>query len=463
LPAAVTSSRLSVRARVTIGATLVLGIALVVAALAASGLLRRSLTDDVDASLENRLDQVIALTVEGRLSAVLVPTGQDLAQLQVIRPDGHVIAATPGLAPGSRLDVVARPTADRETRATVDGSRFGGKAGDAYRLVARTITGGGQSVTIYAVTSFATATRALDHLRLGLVIGVPLVVALAAWLIWRVTGRALAPVEAMRAEVDQIQATDLTRRIGAAGGGSEIDRLATTLDHLLDRLQDAAARQQVFAASASHELRSPLSAIRTELEVGLAYPDRADWPSIATDSLVEVERLEALARDLRLLTAVPAAVRPTAARCDVWAVITDEIGRRQPDRDVRYVTSGGPATIPADRTDIAKVVRNLFDNAERHAATTITVGVATGADGVVLTVANDGTPIPPTMRERIFEPFTRLDEARSLDEGGSGLGLAIARAVVNGAGGHLVALDDDRGATFRATFPRPPDAVDARR
>ena len=87
----------------------------------ANGLLVRALTDDVDASLENRLDQVIALTVEGRLTAVLVPTGQDLAQLQVIDPDGHVVAATPGLAPGTRLDVIDRPQAGEEERATVDG------------------------------------------------------------------------------------------------------------------------------------------------------------------------------------------------------------------------------------------------------------------------------------------------------------------------------------------------------
>ena len=114
--------------------------------------------------------------------------------------------------------------------------------------------------------------QALSNLRVGMAIGLPLVLALAALLIWLVAGRALRPVDAMREEVDRIQATDLTRRVSPAGTGSEIDRLGATLNHLLDRLQDAADRQQLFAASASHELRSPLSAIRTELEVGLAYP-----------------------------------------------------------------------------------------------------------------------------------------------------------------------------------------------
>src|SRR5262245_50271829 len=258
-PVAARSSRFSVRARVTAFATLILAVALAVGAVVANRLLVRALIDDVDASLENRLDQVIALTIEGRLTAVLVPNGQDLAQLQVIDPDGRVIAATPGLAPGARLDVIDRPQAGREERATVDGSRIGGKAGDDYRLIARTISGGEQSVTIYAVTSLATATRAESHLRLGMALGLPLVIALAAWLIWFVTGRALAPVDQMRAEVDQIQATDLTRRVSPAGGDSEIDRLGATLNHMLERLEDAADRQKLFAASASHELRSPLS------------------------------------------------------------------------------------------------------------------------------------------------------------------------------------------------------------
>jgi signal transduction histidine kinase len=445
------SAHVSVRARVTAGATLILAAALVAAAFLASGLLRRSLTDDVDASLENRLDQVYGLTVAGELTAVLVPRNEDLAQLQVIDETGAVIAATPGLAPGTRLDIVARPAAGDEVRATVDGSRFGAKAGDDYRLIAQTFAGT-RPVTVYAITSFASATRALSNLRIGMAIGLPLIVALAAFLIWWVTGRALRPVEAMRAEVDQIQATDLSRRVSPAGTASEVDRLGATLNHMLDRIEDAADRQQLFAASASHELRSPLSAIRTELEVGLAYPERADWPGIAADSLVEVARLEALARDLRTLTGVRSAATgggPT----DLWAVVSEEIARRQPERGVRYVARGASAVVAVDGTSLSRVVRNLFDNAERHAATTISVAVEVDGATAALTVANDGLPVPAELRERIFEPFTRLDEARSLDVGGSGLGLAIARAVALGAGGTVVALDDDGGATFRLTLP----------
>ena len=450
------SAHVSVRARVTAGATLVLAAALVAGAFLASSLLRRSLTDDVDASLENRLDQVYGLTVAGELTAVLVPRNTDLAQLQVIDEGGDVIAATPGLAPGTRLDIVGRPAPGDEVRRTVDGSRFGSKAGEDYRLIAQTFAGT-RPVTVYAITSFASAARALANLRVGMAIGLLLIVALAAAVIWWVTGRALRPVDAMRAEVDRIQATDLSRRVTPAGTGSEVDRLGATLNHMLDRVEDAADRQRLFAASASHELRSPLSAIRTELEVGLAYPDRADWPHIAADALVEVDRLETLARDLRDLTGARAGAAD-GEPVDLGSVVAEEVGRRQPERDVRYVTTVASVLVAVDRPRLSGVVRNLFDNAERHAATTIEVTLDVGGATAELTVANDGRPVPAEMRERIFEPFTRLDEARSLDEGGSGLGLAIARSVALAAGGTLVALDDDRGATFRLRLPTVAEA-----
>jgi signal transduction histidine kinase len=100
-----------------------------------------------------------------------------------------------------------------------------------------------------------------------------------------------------------------------------------------------------------------------------------------------------------------------------------------------------------------QALRNLFDNAERHATTTIEVRLDGGEDVTTLTVANDGPPIPSDRRDVIFEPFTRLDDARSLDSGGSGLGLAIARTALRSLGGDLVAADTSAGARFVVTVP----------
>jgi signal transduction histidine kinase len=256
----------------------------------------------------------------------------------------------------------------------------------------------------------------------------------------------------MRAEVDRIQAEDLARRVHPAGGDSEIARLGATLNRMLDRLTDAAERQRLFAASASHELRSPLSAIRTELEVGLAYPERADWPKVASDSLVEIDRLEALARELRFLTR-PHTGGTGGDRRDLWGLVVEEVGRRQPARGVRYHLDGASPGVTVDGPMFTQALRNLFDNAERHATTTIDVHLDRHDDVTTLTVANDGPPIPSDRRDAIFEPFTRLDDARSLDSGGSGLGLAIARTALRSLGGDLVAADTPVGARFVGTVP----------
>jgi signal transduction histidine kinase len=288
-----------------------------------------------------------------------------------------------------------------------------------------------------------------------LLIGLPLLVALAAWLVWRVVSRALAPVDAMRTEVDRIEAEDLSGRVEPGSSDDEIANLGLTLNRMLDRLEEASARQQLFAAAASHELRSPLSTIRTELEVGLAYPDRTEWAKVAEDSLIEVARLEELTRDLRTLTRSRSMRAQNAVPVELSALVAGEVALRRPPRAVTYHSAIERATIVGDADAVVQVVRNLFDNAERHATTEIRVAVTDGADGATLTVANDGPSIPAEDRERIFEPFMRLDEARSLDSGGSGLGLAIVRSIMTGLGGTIVATPTEAGAEFKASFPAP--------
>jgi signal transduction histidine kinase len=263
----------------------------------------------------------------------------------------------------------------------------------------------------------------------------------------------------MRAEVDRIEAADLSGRVEAGSSDDEIANLGLTLNRMLDRLEQESRRQQLFAAAASHELRSPLSTIRTELEVGLAYPDRAEWGKVAEDSLIEVARLEDLTRDLRMLTRSRSMQASAALPIELSEVVAAEVALRRPERDIRYETSLAPAPMTADPDAVVRVVRNLFDNAERHAASRIRVDVSRDQGGIVLTVANDGPAIPEDERERIFEPFMRLDEARSLDIGGSGLGLAIARSIMTALGGTIVAVAVVQGAEFKASFPAPVTAT----
>ena len=147
----------------------------------------------------------------------------------------------------------------------------------------------------------------------------------------------------MRAEVDRIEAADLSGRVHAGSSDDEIANLGLTLNRMLDRLEEASSRQQLFAAAASHELRSPLSTIRTELEVGLAYPDRAEWPKVAEDSLIEIARLEELTRDLRMLTRSRSmqARRRCRSNCPSSSPPRSPCGR--PQRGIRYQTIAGSA------------------------------------------------------------------------------------------------------------------------
>jgi signal transduction histidine kinase len=222
---------------------------------------------------------------------------------------------------------------------------------------------------------------------------------------------------------------------------------------MLDRLEEAASRQQLFAAAASHELRSPLSTIRTELEVGLAYPDRAEWPKVAEDSLIEVARLEDLTRDLRILTRSRSMQVAAALPVELSEVVAAEVALRRPEHGIRYRTELATAHVSADPDAVVRVLRNLFDNAERHAVAEIHVVLSQDGNDVALSVVNDGPVIPGDELERIFEPFMRLDEARSLDAGGTGLGLAIARSIMTALGGSIVAVAVGHGAEFRANFP----------
>ena len=446
--------RSSVRSRATIGASLVLAVALVVGALAAAGLLRRALSSDARSLLVDRVDEVQTQIADGLLTRVLPATGREVGQVQVVDASGQVVAVTIGLADTTRLDVIAAPAVGHDSTATVDGNAIGGVPGQEYRVVARTVESGDGQLTIYAVTSLDAAHRAERYLRNALLIGLPLQVALAAWLISRVVARALAPVDSMRAEVDRIEAADLSGRVQASSSDDEIAKLGLTLNRMLDRLEEAAGRQQLFAAAASHELRSPLSTIRTELEVGLAYPDRAEWSKVAEDSLIEVARLEELTRDLRMLTRSRSMQASAAVPIDLPALVAAEVALRRPDRGVAYHTHLMSAEIAADPDAVVRVLRNLLDNSERHAAANIGVIVTQETDGVTLTVANDGPAVPPGDLERIFEPFMRLDEARSLDIGGSGLGLAIVRSIMSALGGSIIAAPVDTGAEFRAWFPR---------
>ena len=277
----------------------------------------------------------------------------------------------------------------------------------------------------------------VDAVRRALWLGLPVLVALVGGLAWLFVGQALRPVEAMRSQAESITATTMHRRVPEPGTDDEIGRLARTLNAMLDRLEGSATRQRQFVSDASHELRSPVAAIRTDLEVAQREGDDADWPAVAAAVLAEEARLEALLADLLVLAAVDEAAPAGRTPVDLAATVGEEAGRARRVPVTVRVTGGQGAVVAGSSTSLRRVAANLIDNAARHAESAVEVCVST-ADGVVrFTVDDDGEGIPAVEHDRVFERFTRLDDGRARDQGGAGLGLAVVRSIVSQHGGRV--------------------------
>jgi signal transduction histidine kinase len=330
------------------------------------------------------------------------------------------------------------------------------------RLVARRAMRKGESYTVYVASSLAAVDDSTKDLAGLLVVALPLLLLVMAAVTWVLTGRALRPVEMIRSEVEVIGAEDLHRRVPEPSTGDEIQRLAHTMNRMLARLEGANDRQRRFVADASHELRSPLAAIRAQLEVSLAYPDQGDRRQIEGEMLADTLRLQRLVDDLLALSKLEA---DDGGRrfvpVDLDVIVLREARRLRTHTGADVDTAGvSGAQISGDEDQLTQVVRNLLDNAGRHASSSIRIALVETSGDARLTVADDGPGIGPDDRERIFERFARLDGGRERDAGGAGLGLAIARAIVVAHGGRIE-VDDGPGASFTITLPlAPADGID---
>lgn len=449
------AARGTLRVRVTVAAVVLLAAALIAGATALGWFVRRTMVSNVEVHLDNQIDAVVKLAQAGELPAVLAPTGRESGQIQVIGTGGSVVAKSPGVASTARLDVIDAPAPGGRVASTVDGIRVDGDRGEHYRVVAQAAQTPTGPIVVYGASTLRGADRAVRALRVGSGVGIPVLMLLGGLFAWRAVRRALAPVDTMTAEVAEIEAHALDRRVAPPAGDDEIARLARTLNHMLDRLDTAVRLQRRFAADASHELRSPLAAARAQLEVGLAYPDRTDWIATADNVLSEVTRLERLAGELLMLARLDADVAARTELLDLVHLVGQET--KNPEwRDLPltfHPVTTGPVVVVADPDLLLRVVRNLLANAARHTRSRITVDTGVGDDLAWIRVANDGPPVPPAHREGIFEPFARLDGARDARAGGAGLGLAIARRIARAHGGDVVLEPGDDGASFLVTLP----------
>jgi signal transduction histidine kinase len=316
-----------------------------------------------------------------------------------------------------------------------------------------TVTAGPQGISVLAgasgaavvLPSLASVRAGVDRFGTTVAVVVPLLVLDLAVLTWFLVARALRPVEQIRSEVDLIRSGELDRRVPETGAGDEIDQLAATMNRMLDRLEQTTERQRQFVSDASHELRSPLASIRTQLEVAVAHPDRLAWREVAAGVLEEGGRMEALVDDLLALARADEGA--VEASDDVVALgevaRTEAAGRASPP--VFDVSDVADVAVRGDEGALRRVIRNLLDNAARHAVSVVRVAMTPSEGAVLLAVEDDGSGIPDEERERVFERFTRLEEARTRDAGGTGLGLAVVRAVVEAHGGSVRVVEGELG------------------
>ena len=439
------------RARIVTAATGAVAVVLALAAVGLVMLLRRSLERPMAGEARVRATDVVAVLNAGGLDAPLPPLAAPWPTLvQVLDRTGAVLTASAELR--GRTPLLRVTAQDREPTGRI--SLAAGGRTQRWRLDAVAASARGRAVTVVVATSRAQIERSTGLLVVALAVGVPLLVALVGALAWWLVSRALRPVEELRRQVAGFDRGPPGRRVAQPDTGDEIDRLAQTLNALLDRLDRAGEQQRRFVADASHELRSPVANIRAALEVATAHPGAAPWPEVAQDVAAQNARMGRLVEDLLLLARAEAG---EAGRRDapvdlsaVAARVRDApVERRVP---VRFVADG-PVPARGDAGQLERVVDNLVSNAVRHAASVVTVTVARRGRWAEVAVADDGAGVPPDERERIFQRFVRLDQDRSRRGGGTGLGLAIVAEVTAAHGGTVSVGDARPGAVFTVRLP----------
>ncbi|MEV1173814.1 HAMP domain-containing sensor histidine kinase [Nonomuraea sp. NPDC049784] len=286
----------------------------------------------------------------------------------------------------------------------------------------------------------------------ALVGGALLLVAMTAIGTYLIVSRTLAPVAAISHQLAKITKSDLTHRVPMPKYDDELHELAQVTNRMLDRAQAAVEQQLRFASDASHDLRSPLTAMRAQLEQAMMYPKETDWPKTADMLLGSVERQQDLVADLLQMSRLDAGRGAPHDVVNLSDLVQDELDRRPRGVDVvRRLTPG--VIVKGEHIGLARLLTNLLDNAERHACSAVTVTVGREPGTAVLEVADDGEGIPAHLRETVFQRFVRLNASRVKDPGGTGLGLPIARQIAQAHGGSLTIEDSPRGARFVLRLP----------
>jgi signal transduction histidine kinase len=424
----------TVRARTTLVASLVVALALLGGAVILVQTLEHSLETATDQQSRSWLAQLRDDVRSGSLPQVIDGIGDD-SLAQIVAADGRVLAASENIV-GRPAVASVEESAERPTAHTMRGLPDDQEMEDYRIWSARADTRDGV-VAVFVGPSLESSQEAAHQLVTSLATGLPLLVMLLALAIWITVGRALRPVENVRREVARLGARSLDVRVEVPPTNDEVARLASTMNELLDRLEAADQRQRDFVANASHDLQSPLTVFRTEVEVALARADLEEWQRTAPQLLEESDQMEALVSDLLFLARAEDLHSVERSPLDLEDLVAEEVARLPHDSRVEVTLKVSAAPVRGNHQQVSRMVRNLLVNAVEFADARVTVTVSEENDTAVLVVEDDGPGVPGEHRLDVFDRFVTLDRARDRRTGGTGLGLAIARSVADAHGGSL--------------------------
>jgi signal transduction histidine kinase len=428
-------------------ASLLAGVVLLVTA-------RGVLIDNVNTAATDRANQLSTALTSGdtsALAAALRPAAPGRTVAQVLDASGRVSGASQALAGEPPISSL-RPPAGRRLQET---KHLPIGQDSPFRIIAVGVATRAGVQTALVAESTDAVDDGTEAIIAALLVGLPLLAIVVAVATFLFVGRTLRPVEAMRRQAATITARNLHARLPVPSADDEIAALAATMNTMLDRIETASSAQRRFVADASHELRSPLATIHANADLlvaaGLAETEARSAGRVQTES----KRMTKLVDDLLLLARVDdQALGARREEVDLDDLVYAERERVTVEHpDLRVDGAVAPVRVSGDPDQLHRVLRNLVDNAVRHAGKTVTISLAARDGRGDVVIGNDGPPISPDDRERIFDRFVRLDDSRSRQGGGAGLGLAIARDIVAAHQGTLTVDDMAEGAALRISLP----------
>jgi signal transduction histidine kinase len=447
--------RLSLRLRITLVTAVVVAVVVALGGILILVALRAELVAAADEAVEARADEIARLAADDALPRPLPPMHDPVTFSEVVS-GGRTVTATDSLLGGTGFDLPAQEAGQVDVSGV---PRLPLAGTGPYRVAAQGVDTPSGPMTVFVAVSIAH----LDHTmavaaRIG-AIGVVLLVVVLATVTWLAIGRSLAPVEGIRARAEAITGQNLDRRVPVPDQLDEIGRLARTVNQMLGRLERSAARQRRFVADAAHELRSPITSLRVQLETAR---DTERTAGREGDMLYETTRMEGLVDQLVVLARADADTSWLRLETvDLDDLIDSAVTSLTPRDGLVIDTSAvEPVQLCGDARLLEQVVRNLVHNALGHARGTVRVSTSAGGDDLaVLVVDDDGPGVPEDRRDDIFERFVRLDASRDRDHGGVGLGLAIVAEIVRAHGGRVHVGDSPSGGA-RFVVELPITAVD---